>query len=249
MYHINMSKSPSINNIYIIIPCYNEEGNIKGVLEEIKEVSKESSDFWQIVVVNDSSTDNTSLEASKISNTVVLNLDVNLGVGGAVQTGLIYSEKKNADYVLKVDGDGQHNPVEIINMLKPLLEDKADIVIGSRFLEKNNGFKSTLFRRFGIKMLQIVCCFLTKQSITDPTSGFRAYNSKALHFMAENYPSFDYPEPEEVVLAAKNNLRILEVPVVMRERRAGKSSISFYGSFYYMIKVILSMFFIKLRSK
>ena len=249
MYHINMINSPSMNNIYIIIPCYNEEGCIKEVLEEIEEASKESSDFWQTVVINDFSTDNTRLEASKISNTIVLNLDVNLGVGGAVQTGLIYSNQKEADYVLKLDGDGQHNPTEIINLLKPLFEDKADIVIGSRFLDENNGFKSTILRRLGIKVLQFVCKFLIKQRITDPTSGFRAYNSKALRFMAENYPSFDYPEPEEVVLAAKNDLRLLEVPVRMRERKAGKSSISFYGSFYYMIKVILSMFFIKLRSK
>ena len=108
-------------------------------------------------------------------------------------------------------------------------------------------FRSTFIRRLGIKLLQFICYFLTKQSITDPTSGFRAYNSKALAFMTENYPSFDYPEPEEAILASKNGLRLAEIPVKMRERTTGKSSISFYGSFYYMIKVILSMFFIKLR--
>lgn len=236
-----------MNHIYILIPCYNEEGNIKEVLEEIRRASDFSCDNWLSVVVNDCSTDNTKIEAEKTLNTKVLNLPVNLGVGGAVQTGFIFCSQKEADFVVKLDGDGQHSPSDIVLLLKPLAEGKADIVIGSRFLDNNEGFKSTLFRRLGIKMLQIACLLLTKQKISDPTSGFRAYNAKALAFMTENYPSFDYPEPEEVVLAVKNNLRIMEIPVKMRERKAGKSSISFYGSFYYMIKVILSMFFIKLR--
>ena len=233
--------------VYVIIPCYNEEGNIKEVLEEIKKASETSNYSWQSVVVNDCSTDSTQIEAEKIPNTKVLNLSVNLGVGGAVQTGFIFCSQKEADYVIKLDGDGQHNPSEITALLKPLMENEADIVIGSRFLNCSEGFKSTFFRRLGIKVLEFICRLLTNIKITDPTSGFRAYNSKALAFMNENYPSFDYPEPEEVILAAKNNLRLTEVPVKMRERKAGKSSISFYGSFYYMIKVILSMFFIKLR--
>ena len=236
-----------MNHIYIIIPCYNEEGCIKDLLEEIGEASSSSSDTWQSVVVNDCSSDNTTSEASKISDVIILNHAVNLGVGGAVQTGYIYSSQHKADYVVKIDGDGQHDPSEIDLLLRPLVEDKADIVIGSRFLDNGAGYKSSFFRRLGIKILEFVCKVLTGQKISDPTSGYRAYNSKALAFMTENYPSFDYPEPEEVVLAVKNNLRIMEIPVKMRERKAGKSSISFYGSFYYMVKVILSMFFIKLR--
>jgi glycosyltransferase involved in cell wall biosynthesis len=233
--------------IFVVIPCFNEEESIKEVLEEIKKASETYDDTWQSVVVNDCSIDNTQIEAGKIPNTKVLNLSVNLGVGGAVQTGFIFCSQKKADYVVKLDGDGQHKPSEIELILKPLLEDKADIVIGSRFLNNSEGFKSTFFRRLGIKILEFVCKILTNEKVTDPTSGFRAYNAKALDFMKENYPSFDYPEPEEVVLAVKHNLRLVEVPVTMRERKAGRSSISFYGSFYYMIKVILSMLFIKLR--
>ena len=233
--------------IFVVIPCFNEEESIKEVLEEIKKASETYDDTWQSVVVNDCSTDNTQIEAEKIPNTKVLNLTVNLGVGGAVQTGFIFCSQKKADYVVKLDGDGQHKPSEIELLLKPLFEDKADIVIGSRFLNDSEGFKSTFFRRLGIKILQFVCKILTNEKVTDPTSGFRAYNTKAIAFMTENYPSFDYPEPEEVVLATKNNLRLVEVPVSMRERKTGKSSISFFGSFYYMIKVILSMLFIKLR--
>lgn len=237
-----------MSKLFIIIPCHNEEGNLKELLKEIEELSKNNSLLdWQIVVVNDCSSDNTSFEANEYKDAVVLDLPVNLGVGGAVQTGLIYAAYNKADYAIKVDGDGQHDPCEINSLITPLLENKADIVIGSRYLNAVDGFKSTFFRRQGSKILQILCRILTGQRITDPTSGFRAYNKKAIEFMCENYPSFDYPEPEEVVLACENDFKLVEVPVKMRERKKGLSSISFYGSFYYMMKVILSMFFIKIR--
>lgn len=234
--------------LYIIIPCYNEEGNIKELLNEIEVLTNSNTSFeWKIVVVNDCSTDKTSSEANEYKNTVVLNLPVNLGVGGAVQTGLIYAANNKADYAIKVDGDGQHDPADIKSLLEPLIDNKADIVIGSRNLSEKEGFKSTFFRRLGSKILQFLCRILTSQTITDPTSGFRAYNKKAIEFMNDNYPSFDYPEPEEVVLACENGFKLVEVPVKMRERKKGTSSISFYGSFYYMFKVILSMIFIKIR--
>ena len=236
-------------NLFIIIPCYNEEGNIKHLLEEIKEVSKTTSYDWHLVVVNDCSTDNTLSEAKKYSEVVVLNLPLNLGVGGAVQTGLLYALSHNADFAVKVDGDGQHNPNEIIDLLKPIIKDESDISIGSRFLKKGGGFKSSFFRRLGINIIQLFVYLLSGEKISDPTSGYRAYNKKAIVFMSENYPSFDYPEPEEIVLANKYELRLAEVPVEMRDRKSGKSSISFYGSFYYMLKVLISMFFIKLRKR
>ncbi len=236
-----------MKSIFLIIPCYNEEGNIKKLLDEINEVLDYSVYNWQVVVVNDCSSDNTYKIASETKKIVVLNLPLNLGVGGAVQTGFIYAKKKNADYVIKIDGDGQHNPKDINKLITPIIDGKADIIIGSRFLTVNDGFKTSFFRKIGILFLQLACKILTSQKITDPTSGFRAYNKKALAFMAENYPCFDYPEPEEVVLANENDLNIVEVPVKMREREKGKSSISFYVSFYYMIKVIISMVFIKMR--
>ncbi len=239
-----------MNNTFIIIPCYNEEENIKEVLKEIKIFydSFNMSNF-QIIVINDCSTDNTLKTAKEISDIKVLDLPINLGIGGAVQTGFLYSESENASYAIKIDGDGQHDPNNLKDLLIPLIEDNADIVIGSRFLDNNKGFKSTFLRRIGIKILQFFCILLTGKRITDPTSGYRAYNKKAIKFMTNNYPSFDYPEPEEVILAIKNDLRIVEVPTIMRERKKGKSSIAFYGSIYYMIKVILSMIFTKLRGK
>lgn len=237
--HLNSSDN---NKVYCLIPCYNEGRNLDELLPEIQQYNKN----YFPVVINDCSSDNTAEVASKYK-AIEINLPINLGVGGAIQTGLLYAKQKNGNYAVKIDGDGQHNPSDIEALLKPLIEGKADIVVGSRFLEKDVGFKSTFFRIMGIKILQIVTRFLTGSTITDPTSGFRAYNSKAIKFMSENYPSFDYPEPEEVILAAKNNLRILEIPVKMRNRKYGTSSISFYGSFYYMAKVILSMIFIKIR--
>lgn len=239
-----------MSRIFIIIPCYNEEGNIKDLLEEIKTLSQTSSNhIFETIIVNDCSTDQTATEASNFENTVVLNLPINLGIGGAVQTGIIYACNNNADYAVKVDGDGQHNPSEIMNLIKPLIQNEADISIGSRFITENNGFKSTFFRRLGIKILQFVCRILTGLKFTDPTSGYRAYNKKALEFMYENYPGFDYPEPEEIVLSTKKGLKIIEVPVKMRERKKGKSSISFYGSIYYMMKVILAMFVTSIRKQ
>lgn len=238
-----MKNSDKSNKISIIIPCYNEENNISDLLTELYNYSTS----YDNIVINDCSTDNTNLIAQNTGKATVISLPINLGVGGAVQTGFIFSQKQKSEYVIKIDGDGQHNPSYINDLLEPLYTGKADIVIGSRFLKSNSGFKSTFFRRLGIKLLQISCKLLTGLNITDPTSGFRAYNKKALDFMAENYPNFDYPEPEEIILAYKNNLKIVEVPIEMRARQGGKSSISSVGSVYYMIKVILAMLFIKLR--
>ena len=232
-----------MNKCYILIPCFNEEENIKALLQEIKTISQD----YRIVVINDCSQDNTIERASEIENITLLNLPINLGVGGAVQAGLRFALEKHADFAVKIDGDGQHDPSYIQKVLEPLLNNEADIIIGSRFLATNDGYKSTFSRRLGIKILQKLYSALTGEKITDPTSGLRAYNKKALEFMAENYPSFDYPEPEEAILAVKNRLRLKEIPVIMRERKNGRSSISPLGSIYYMIKVIISMIFIRLR--
>lgn len=232
-----------MNKCYILIPCFNEEENIKALLQEIKTISQD----YRIVVINDCSQDNTIERASEIENITLLNLPINLGVGGAVQAGLRFALEKHADFAVKIDGDGQHDPSYIQKVLEPLLNNEADIIIGSRFLATNDGYKSTFSRRLGIKILQKLYSALTGEKITDPTSGLRAYNKKALEFMAENYPSFDYPEPEEAILAVKNGLRLKEIPVIMRERKNGRSSISPLGSIYYMIKVIISMIFIRLR--
>ncbi|KAF1080006.1 MAG: hypothetical protein GQF41_3682 [Candidatus Rifleibacterium amylolyticum] len=231
-------------SVCIIIPCYNEQENIAGVIAEVVALPGER----EILVINDGSTDATSMRARETGKAVVIDMPANLGVGGAVQTGLKYAARNNYQYAVKLDGDGQHNPASIDSLLQPLHENNADIVIGSRFITENEGFKSTFWRRAGISVFEFIVRWLTGRRITDATSGLRAYNRSAIEFMEKYYPSFDYPEPEEIILACKNQLRLQEIPVVMRERRSGMSTISSAMSIYFMLKVTLSMLFISLRS-
>jgi len=233
-----------MKNGCIIIPCFNEATNIARVIDELVPYSE----HLEIVVVNDASTDRTSETARKTEKATVLDLPANLGVGGAVQTGLKYAKSMQYSYAVKFDGDGQHPPDAIQTLLKPLAEGQADISVGSRFLDNNTGFKSSLVRRLGIRFFGILCFILTGQKFTDPTSGLRAYNQKAIEFMASHYPTFDYPEPEELVLASMNDIRVREIPVSMRERLSGESTISSTMSVYFMLKVTLAMIFIYLRA-
>ncbi len=227
----------------IIIPCFNEAKNIARVIDELSPFSES----LEIVVINDASTDRTSEAARETGKATVLDLPANLGVGGAVQTGLRHAEKAGASWAIKLDGDGQHPPSAIRDLLEPIISGQADIVVGSRFLVDNSGFRSSFIRRIGIRFFEYLCLLLTGKRFTDPTSGFRAYNKATIRFMARNYPTFDYPEPEELVLASKSGLTIKETPVIMRERWSGESTISSTISVYYMLKVTLAMLFIYLR--
>ena len=219
--------------IIAIVPACNEEKNIAPVIADLR---KNQSGI-KIVVLNDASTDQTE-KVARASGVTVLNLAVNLGIGGAVQTGFIYARDKKYDIAFQFDGDGQHLASEISKLLEPLIRKETDVVIGSRFLEKG-GFKSSLARQAGIRLISLVNKLLTGRKIMDSTSGFRAFNQKAISFLAENY-SQDYPEPEAVVQLFRNGFNILEVPVQMRARLSGQSSIRPIHSFYYIIKVLLS---------
>lgn len=224
----------------LLIPCYNEEKCIAGVIESI---TKMLPDMY-LVIVNDASKDNTAKIVAETVNVndhiILLDLPTNLGIGGAVQTAFRYAARNGFDYAVKVDGDGQHPANQIEKLLTLLIENKADMVIGSRFILKEK-FQSTFCRRIGIYFFRFVNSLLIGQTITDNTSGFRAYNRKALEFAEENYPSFDYPEPEEVVLMAKNGFRIAEIPVQMECRQGGVSSISPIKAMYYMMKVFFAV--------
>ena len=230
----------------LLIPCYNESSCIAGVLDSIAEHLPEV----YMLVVNDASTDNTAKIlrdiARKNDHVIFLDLPVNLGIGGAVQTAFRYAARNGFDYAVKVDGDGQHPADQIKKLLAPLQEGSADMVIGSRFLKKD-GFQSTFFRRIGIVFFRWLNSILIGQTITDNTSGFRAYNRRALEFAEEHYPAFDYPEPEEVVLMAKNGFRIAEIPTLMASRQGGVSSISPRKAVYYMCKVFFSVMMAALR--
>jgi glycosyltransferase involved in cell wall biosynthesis len=213
-----------------IIPAFNEEKNIENVIYSIKR----SGVNIDIVVINDGSVDRTS-EISKLTGAYVIDLPINLGIGGAVQTGYIYAYKNNYDVAIQVDGDGQHDGKDLLELISVVENSQADIAIGSRFV-KNSNYKSSFSRNIGIRFFSKLVSTIIKQPITDPTSGYRCINQKTLELFSIYYPS-DYPEVETIVYAARQGLRIKEVPVNMNQRSHGKSSISLMNGFYYMLKV------------
>ncbi len=220
-------------SVCVVVPAFNEAESINGVIADIESHFPSAT----IVVVDDASTDDTGAAARATGHTV-LGLPVNLGIGGAVQTGLKYAAERGFDIAVQVDGDGQHPADQITQLLEPILEGRADVVIGSRFL-RDGGYKSSPTRRVGIKVIERMTSLLVGKRITDNTSGFRAFNRKALLFLS-NYYSQDFPEPEAVIELSRNGFTITEVPVVMRERRAGKSSIRAGRSLYYITKVLMA---------
>ena len=224
----------------VIIPAYNEE---KSIVKTVQDICEHAPEF-DYVIINDCSTDRT-LSVCRKHHLHVLNLPVNLGIGGAVQTGFLYAYKNGYDYAVQFDGDGQHDAQYLQEMRDYMIEQNADMLIGSRFLEKE-GFQSTGMRRFGIRYFSALIKFLTGQKITDPTSGMRMINRDILAMYSESYPK-DYPEPESVVAIINSGKKVMEYPVIMRKRMEGTSSISPLKSVYYMIKVSLAIFLEMLR--
>ena len=218
-----------------IVPAYNEQESVLRVIEEIRAFDP----GFEVVVVDDGSVDGTAAAAERAGAHVV-RLPFNLGIGGAVQTGFRYAHENGFRLAVRVDGDGQHDPAQLGALLGPVLADEADIVVGSRFAE-DGGYRSSLSRRMGITILAKTLSVFVGRRVTDPTSGFQALNHKAIALFAADYPH-DYPEVEAALMVHKHKLRMIEVPVQMRERSAGQSSIGALASVYYMVKVMLALF-------
>lgn len=218
----------------VIIPAYNESASIVNTINDIKD---NAPDF-DYVVINDRSKDNTYDVCVK-EGINVINLPLNLGIGGAVQTGYWYAYENGYDIAVQFDGDGQHDAKYLNTMVQVLEKEQADMVIGSRFIEKE-GFQSSSTRRFGIKYFSMLIKLLTGKRITDPTSGFRMCNRKVIEIFANQYPK-DYPEPETTTGILRRKMKVVELPVVMRAREKGVSSISPKKSIYYMFKVTLAI--------
>ena len=224
----------------VIIPAYNEE---KSIVKTVQDICEHAPEF-DYIIINDCSTDHT-LDICRENQLHVLNLPINLGIGGAVQTGYRYA--RDNGYAVQFDGDGQHDARYLQRMRDYMAEQKADMLIGSRFLEKE-GFQSTGMRRFGIRYFSVLIKLLTGVTITDPTSGMRMINRDIIALYSESYPK-DYPEPESVVSIINRGKKVLEYPVEMRKRMEGTSSISPLKSVYYMIKVTLAILIEMLRKK
>jgi len=221
--------------VVAVVPAFDEEGAIGAVVEEIHAFDPSID----VVVVDDGSTDTTP-DVARAAGAAVVRLPFNLGIGAAVQTGFRYALEQGYDVAVRLDGDGQHDASELRKLLEPLGRDEADVVTGSRFRDTNDTYRPPLGRRLGITWFARLVSLLSRQQVTDTTSGFQALNRKAIVLFARDYPS-DYPEVEATVLLLKHRLRLLEVPVRMREREHGSSSITFLSSIYYAIKVTLAL--------
>lgn len=222
------------SRVLIIIPAYNEEKNIETVVKNLETNFPE----YDYVVINDCSTDST-LQILEKNHFNYVSLPHNLGIGGAVQTGYMYARDYGYDIAIQLDGDGQHDPAYIKDIILPIENGEAEYVIGSRFIE-HEGFQSSSTRRMGINILSGWIKMLCGKKVFDVTSGFRAVNRSCILHFASDYPQ-DYPEPKAIIDAVLHGVRITEVPVVMKERLGGESSITLWRSVYYMIKVSLDI--------
>ena len=218
-----------------IVPAYNEERNVGRVLDELRALDP----GLDVVVVSDGSTDRTA-EVATARNAHVIRLPFNLGIGGAVQTGFRYAWEEGYELAVRLDGDGQHDPAELPRLVAPVVAGEADLAVGSRFVS-GAGYRSSAARRVGIRLLARVVSLIARQRLTDTTSGFQACNRRAIAVYAADLPH-DYPEVEGMVMAIKHRIRLVEVPVTMREREHGHSSIGALASIYYMIKILLALF-------
>jgi glycosyltransferase involved in cell wall biosynthesis len=218
--------------VLIVIPAYNEAESIVRIVDDIVQAG------YDYIVINDGSTDET-LSICRARGFNVVSLEENLGIGGAVQTGHRYAFEHGYDVDIQFDGDGQHDVGSIPTLLAGI-EQGANLVVGSRFVGQNDGFRSSLIRRLGIRWLSFLIKLIVGERIRDVTSGFRACDKKAIELYCHDYP-VDYPEPESIVLAIKRGLTVAEVPVIMHERQGGKSSIGALSGAYYMVKVTLAI--------
>jgi glycosyltransferase involved in cell wall biosynthesis len=219
-----------------VVPAYNESASVG---EVIRELHRQAPDY-DVLVVDDGSTDATMETATAVGARVV-RLPFNLGIGGAVQAGFTFAEEEGYDYLVQVDGDGQHDPGEIAR-LQSAMTDGVDMVCGSRFLGEDQSYPAPISRRTGIHLFSFLLSRIVGQRVTDPTSGFRLYNRRAIGVFARDYPH-DYPEVEAVLMVHAHRLRMAEVPVRMHLRAGGVSSIKGTGkSTYYMVKVLLAVF-------
>jgi len=228
---------PSYGSFLAVVPAYNEAGTVAGV---VRAIHKREPSF-DVLVIDDGSTDGTG-PVAEAAGAAVVRHPFNLGIGGAVQSGFTYALENGYDYMVQVDGDGQHDPGQIEKLIATMEHEPAlDMVCGSRFLSKDFSYPAPISRRTGIHLFAFLLSRIVGEHVSDPTSGFRLYNRRAIALFARDYPH-DYPEVEAVLMLHFHRLRMREVPVRMFQRGGGVSSISSGKSVYYMVKVLLAIF-------
>ncbi|MFA5357097.1 MAG: glycosyltransferase family 2 protein [Candidatus Omnitrophota bacterium] len=226
--------------VLIVMPAFNEEDNIRGVIHGIRSALKGAD----ILTVNDGSKDATSLFAS-MAGSAVIDLPYRLGYGNALQTGYKYALKKGYDYLIQLDADGQHDPCSLPALCDEIKKGAHDIIIGSRFIKYT--YNPPLARRIGMVLFAKIGSFMTRQGLTDPVSGFRAFNKKAIRlFCTDLFPS-DFPDVDLIIMSKRAGLKIKEIPVLMHPARNGKSMHSGLKPAYYIFKMILSIAVTNLR--
>lgn len=231
----------SSERILVILPALNESRNIARVVNGVRDQLPGA----EVLVIDDGSFDGTGSAAAG-AGALVVNMPYNVGIGAAVQAGFQFAAARDYDIVIRNDGDGQHAPEANLDLIEKLRAAKADVVIGSRFLGGASDYGTPFLRRLGSGILARLLSLITRQRVTDPTSGCAAFNRRAIQLFAQAYPH-DYPEPEAIVIAHRGGLRQLEIPVKMIPRQHGNSSITPLRSVYYMIKVMLAILINLLR--
>lgn len=234
--------------VLLIVPSYNEEDNVLSNYKKIIDYNKKHNTNYDVIIINDGSKDKTE-EICIENNIPHISLVHNLGIGGAVQTGYKYAYENDYDVAVQFDGDGQHDVRYVKDIIKPIKENKADMVIGSRFIDKSSSnFKSSKARRIGITLISFFIKLITGKKIYDTTSGFRAANKKVIERFVNNYP-VEYPEPVSTTEVLRLGYNVEEIPVSMNERENGVSSIKAWKNVYYMVNVILSIVILGLGVK
>ncbi len=230
-----------------IVPAYNEAAAIAGTVADIRA----NAPGFDVLVVDDGSTDATA-PAARAAGARVISHPFNLGIGGAVQSGYQFALEQDYDVAVQVDGDGQHDAGQIPRLLEVLRADpELNMVTGSRFIVAKgdgDGYRSSATRRIGIRIFSGVLSLVCRRPVTDPTSGFRMTDRRGIELFARDYPH-DYPEVEAVLMSHAHRLNATELPVTMRARQGGASSIGSTQSVYYMIKVLLAVFVGLLRAR
>lgn len=221
--------------LMVLIPAFNEQGAIANVIREVGQAMP----GVPVLVVDDASADGTRMAAVD-AGAAVISVPTHLGLGGCVQAGYKLAFESGFKYVIRVDGDGQHNPADIPHLYDVLRESGVEMVIGSRF-KGGNGEHTSFSRAAGIYLFRAMLRIILGKAVHDPTSGFVGVNRKALGVFTKSFP-LEYPEIETLVVLQRRRFQFLEVPCVMRKRQTGRSSITPAKSFYYIVHVLLGVF-------